>query len=716
MLASYAFSAVAVLAVLIRDLNDQRPVSAWILFGGVALVCAPVWLAELIGTRRALPSGLVRLLTFLVLGVLPAGYACFHLVPIGFEGMLPLLAGALVLLVSVATAIWLWGRFGETAGHVRAVVPLIALLMLGLFLWPHVQEATLSVINPGSERERTIVFLGTWAVSLVTVCAFAIKALSRSGERVSSLLRWGAFTVCVLVGSGALEADHRLLQGHYPYFHAWLQAVGILSIEAAFALLSISLVLRWPKLTGKARLLGVISATLLLASIASFLFASFVPSAFPVLRPRMARAAIAPLLFELQPKSVLNVLPRGEDHPLLRAPLHHEARLEGGPLNILLITVDALRGDALKDAPNLTALAERSGWFQNTYTPGTRTAMALSAMTTGRYSAHLDWDLWTGTPKGMARVRNMTAAQRQQLGPKAGYTTFPDFTKFPTLAQRMRKAGLYTMAMPYLGDKSEWLGRGVGFELGFDAYAELPQMRRTSNSSTPVVRKAIEQLRQAGNKRWFQWVHLFDTHEARGSLQRYRRLVKTTDNAIADLMGELATRGDLGRTAIMITGDHGEGFGRDHPRSHATSLFEDQARVPLILHVPGLPPQRYAFPTSSLDGIATLLALVDGDLTGVDGMNLLPWLTQKRAAPERPVFTELHRYVRGPRTHDLKAVILGDYKLLFDRRTGILRLFNLKHDPRERKDLSEREPNRLRELAEVLGAFVHRGEREHPLL
>jgi arylsulfatase A-like enzyme len=715
MLASYALSTAAVLVVLLRDLDEQLPLPAWILCGGVVLVWAPLWLAEAAGRVLTLPFNVARALAIGAIAIFPAGYACFYLGPIAFESMPVLLGGTVALVLGAVLGGFFWGRLVSERAALPVAVPLVACFSCALLIWPHEQESTLSAITRGSERERTLVFLGTWAASLGLACALSINALSRLRFPLRPALRWSAFVLCALAGVTALEADRRVLHGHYPYFHAWLQVVAIVSLEAAFGLLCVALISAWPWLTRSFARLGAVNLLFLGASAAGFLFVSFVPSALPLLRARMATAAVAPLLFELQPKSALDVLPPDEDHPLLHAPLHHERRLAGQPFHILLITVDALRGDALKHAPQLKAFAERSSWFQNTYSPGTRTAMALSALTTARYSAHLDWELWINTAKGMTNVRTMTPAQRAQIGPRGGYTTFPDFHKFTTLAQRMKRAGFYTMATPYLGDKAKWVGRGVGFELGFDDYLEFPRMLSRNDSSTPVIDRALRQLQRAQGKRWFQWVHLFDPHEARGSPARYRRLVKNVDDAFVDVLAALDERGLREQTVIMITGDHGEGFGPDHPTNHATSLYEDQTRVPLILHVPGLAPQQYRFPTSSLDGIATLLALADADLSGADGLNLLPWMIERREAPHRPVFTELHRYVKGPRTQDLKALILGDYKLLFDRRNGTLRLFNVKLDPRERRDLSEREPVRFRELAAVLGAFVHAAERVHPL-
>jgi choline-sulfatase len=432
--------------------------------------------------------------------------------------------------------------------------------------------------------------------------------------------------------------------------------------------------------------------------------------------------AIGPALLRVHAPSGSLLLPARADHNLLHTDLHHTARLDhAADFNILLISVDALRGDYVprrgeptRPAPNLAKLATDSVNFYNAYSTGSRTAIAVSTLVTGRYSANIDWDLWVAASQEMFERRTLHSADFDALGPRIGYTTFPDFERVTTVAQRMQTAGLRTSATPYLAGKAKWVRRGIGFERGFDAYNEF-QSRLKGRAPHKVVEMVIDQIDEAGDRRWFQWIHLFAPHRSHGKRKRYRTLVKQTDAAIGELIDALRERKLYERTVIIVTGDHGEGFGEHKARMHASSLYDEQVRVPLLVRVPGVESREYAFPTSSLDGIATILALADADLDEIDGLNLIPWLTEERTAPDRPVFTELHRYKNGRRSRDMKAVIYGDWKLICDRRKGTLELYDLAADPREAQNLIDGEPERFDELANILSAFWTFGERNHPL-
>ncbi len=713
MLSSFAFSAVALALLLGRGLRHASVESAGLVFGGVGLLWLPFMLSEQAARQLRLPAGSARTLTFAALWLLPASYACLMLAPDGFRGMGPLLAGGALLLVACGLALKHWARPAGNALPATATAPVVALSLAALCLWAHVEEATLSSINPGSERARSLVFLATWAGSAALAPGLIVRSLDRQGVALSPALRGLAGLTCGAAGLGALVLDARALPGHYPSFHAWLQLVALLGLEGACSLAANACARHLPGRVWPA--LGAVNLGLIGCAAAAFSLFSVASKPDPGLRSRMAQSPIAGLLFRLQPEATRGLLPRTDDHALLHVPLHHDVRMQDQRFNLLLVTVDALRADALELAPVLSRLAREGAAFDHTYTPGTRTAIALSSLLTGRYSAHLNWELWTSDAGGMRRARELSQAERDRLGPDTGYTTFPDFSRVTGVAERLRRAGLYTLATPYLADKAKWLRRGVGFERGFDDYTEFGAALEGDDSSRQVVHQALEQLGRAGSRRFFQWIHLFDPHRSDGSPARYGSLVASTDAALGELFSGLAQLGLAEQTVILVTGDHGEGFGPEHPPFHATSLYDDQARVPMLLRVPGLPPRRYSFPSSSLDGIATLLALANADLSDIDGMNLLPWLLDSRAAPDRPIFSELHRYAEGPRSHDLKAVRLGPSKLIWDRRLGRLQLFDLERDPYERHDRTELEPERLARLSAVLAAFIHRGERAYPL-
>ena len=75
-----------------------------------------------------------------------------------------------------------------------------------------------------------------------------------------------------------------------------------------------------------------------------------------------------------------------------------------------------------------------------------------------------------------------------------------------------------------------------------------------------------------------------------GDLNRYLGAVEETDANVAELERELAARGLLDDTLVVVTGDHGEQFGQHGKAGHGFSLYEEEVRVPLIIANPRLFP------------------------------------------------------------------------------------------------------------------------------
>jgi choline-sulfatase len=92
-----------------------------------------------------------------------------------------------------------------------------------------------------------------------------------------------------------------------------------------------------------------------------------------------------------------------------------------------------------------------------------------------------------------------------------------------------------------------------------------------------------------------------------------------------------------GRTAVVLTADHGEGLGDHGLMEHGLHLYEELVQVPLILRAPGLPPGRRVSGPVQLEDLApTILALLKVESPeAFDGVDLLPWLRGATDAPPR---------------------------------------------------------------------------------
>jgi arylsulfatase A-like enzyme len=96
----------------------------------------------------------------------------------------------------------------------------------------------------------------------------------------------------------------------------------------------------------------------------------------------------------------------------------------------------------------------------------------------------------------------------------------------------------------------------------------------------------------------------------------YDDCIAYLDDQLERLLAELERQGLLDRSLVIITSDHGEGFGTHGAFGHGGNLFLDQIAVPLVILSPGPASNRVvAHPVSLRDLPATVvdeLGLADG--------------------------------------------------------------------------------------------------------
>ena len=104
-------------------------------------------------------------------------------------------------------------------------------------------------------------------------------------------------------------------------------------------------------------------------------------------------------------------------------------------------------------------------------------------------------------------------------------------------------------------------------------------------------------------------------------IEAYDADIPYTDGCIGRIIDDLQRRGDLNRTVIVITADHGEEFGEHGAMGHGKSFHREVTHVPLLIFVPYLKGSRWiTTPAHQIDLLPTLLALAglpaDSHLSG----------------------------------------------------------------------------------------------------
>jgi arylsulfatase A-like enzyme len=176
------------------------------------------------------------------------------------------------------------------------------------------------------------------------------------------------------------------------------------------------------------------------------------------------------------------------------------------------------------------------------------------------------------------------------------------------------------------------------------------------------------------------------------------------DDQIGWLIDELTRRGELDRTLLIVTSDHGEGFGEHDLFDHGESLYRTEVHVPLVIVPPGHDrgPAVVRKTVSLRDLPATVV-----DLVGLaEGSPLLgrslssTWRNptrSERPGGAEPVLSELsapspldpNRGRSPARQGPLISIADGDFVYIRNERDASERLFDVKDDPRELTDRAQ---------------------------
>lgn len=362
-------------------------------------------------------------------------------------------------------------------------------------------------------------------------------------------------------------------------------------------------------------------------------------------------------------------------------------------MNVLLVTVDALRADVALDpetAPNLAALMAESRAFRYAFAPSAGTDLSMSGLLTGRVDPYV------------ADARPLFEAIGGEARP--GYAVIP------------------SEVLRYVG--KEILTRGLaGWErLVNDMYQRDVGSYTTSARTTELgLARVDEHLSAREGAPWLLWLHYFDVHEhdevkpsdknlrrlrsGGGKIEReekYRLLVKLVDEQVGALRQALVERGEWDETIVVFASDHGEGLG-EHPRlpdNHGRFVYNTLVHVPLAIRIPGVDGASIDAPVSLLDVYPTMLELAGVPPSKSDGASLLPWLFDE--APDALTATSRPLPLNES---DQFGIVMWPDKLLVRREDNLAELYDLQTDFAETRDRAAAEPGRVAELLTLYAAL-----------
>jgi arylsulfatase A-like enzyme len=199
---------------------------------------------------------------------------------------------------------------------------------------------------------------------------------------------------------------------------------------------------------------------------------------------------------------------------------------------------------------------------------------------------------------------------------------------------------------------------------------------------------------------------------------RYADSLFYEDTQLARLFEYLKSNGLWENTVIVVGGDNGEAFYEHGFAAHASSLFNEVMKVPMIIRAPDLEPGVDDRPAMFIDvppSVFELLGLPSHP--SFQGIGLI----HSQPDPNR----SLYMIVQTPAATQ-SAIVRSGFKLLFNELDGRYFLYDLVNDPEEspRKNLASSRPDLVDELnrrlrfwrAEQLSYYadVPRHSREYP--
>jgi arylsulfatase A-like enzyme len=401
-------------------------------------------------------------------------------------------------------------------------------------------------------------------------------------------------------------------------------------------------------------------------------------------------------------------------------------------MNVILLTIDALRRDALGCygnqgglTPFIDSIQNHSIRFTEAHSCGPYTQAAFPGILTSSY--YLEYE----EEDVLSEKRILIS----EVLKKAGYTT----------------AGFHSN--PYLSEDFGW---NRGWDVFYDSIDEdvddlVPYIRgREINRKVDTWLSSHLQARE--HKPFFLWLHYMDIHEPYVPERRYLERVDSSialnekemfrlfkdvilkrdpsdrdavallrklydahvvevDDTVREFFGILEKRQVLTDSVIIITSDHGDEFAEHGGISHDGKMYSELIGVPLMIVEP------WKEEGSTCDTVVSTLDIPPtiAHLFGLaqprqfEGHSLLPF----EGYPRKGVFGEAvdkHGTFEEGEEKEVHYYREGNHKIIYRERDDSWEIFDLGSDPKETTDIAETFPS-AESMKQKIRPRVRRSER-----
>ncbi|MFH1529897.1 MAG: sulfatase-like hydrolase/transferase [Pseudomonadota bacterium] len=400
------------------------------------------------------------------------------------------------------------------------------------------------------------------------------------------------------------------------------------------------------------------------------------------------------------------------------------------PLNVIYVVVDALRSDVVGGnrrwggpsiSPNIDRLEASGATFPRGFSNGNTTLLSMNTMLLG---AH---------PRAVGFLTTWWAkVDRRPLF----YARRP-----PYLTRLLRSHGSLTWGATH--DHLYFPGYKWGVDPGFDG---LQDSGRDPEDATILTDLSIEFMEAHRDRPFLLELNLLAPHQPYKAPKEvlqgvtaalagvedlpaplgYLAEVAWADLHVGKLLDALDRLGLRERTLVILTADHGEIFDRAHAckdwvsgkschQSHGLTWYDEEINVPIMLSLPGVIPAGSVREdiAQHVDLAPTVLDLLGVPAPGaMTGRSLAAALKGGPRLPDVPVYAESW-VSRIWRTRDWKLILHTRKDTICptvardvcNKSGRWFELFDLRTDPRERKDVSKGHPEIVEEFSKKIEAF-----------
>ncbi len=279
-------------------------------------------------------------------------------------------------------------------------------------------------------------------------------------------------------------------------------------------------------------------------------------------------------------------------------------------LNIVWLVAESWRADTVTPQimPHTHAFANDQQWFQNHYSGGNGTRMGLFTQFYGLYG-HYWFDVLRNRRPPLL-IEQLRAQDYQFKAITSSAFTYPEFDK--------------TIFSSLPAENLQEFNTGHGWERDQKNTTDLVSF--IEDATEPFF--AFMFFESAHANYYFPQEDVIDgdyiedfnylTVDLEASMpqikSRYINATHHLDRQLARVYQILEEKNLMDNTIVVVTGDHGEEFMENGRWGHNSTFSQQQIRVPMIVHVPGMEKKKHTNMSSHIDMPATIMSALGLDL------------------------------------------------------------------------------------------------------